>query len=114
MLNKAIFANFALMDDDLLTVEEVAEDCKVSTQTVRNWIKTGALPAIKLGREFRIKREDLNVMVASRRAEAAPLGAHRDPWAPETLGLPYRPRETTPRPSIWDSEASPTLAAKRS
>jgi excisionase family DNA binding protein len=103
-----------MMDDDLLSVEQIAAECQLSTQTIRNWIKGGLLPAIKLGREFRVKREDLNAMLVTRRAEAAPLGTHRDPWVPETLGLPYRRHETTPRPSIWDGADSPPLLPKRS
>jgi excisionase family DNA binding protein len=38
----------------LLTVEEVAARFECTTRTVRNWITTGELPAIKRGRLIRI------------------------------------------------------------
>jgi excisionase family DNA binding protein len=46
--------------DSFLTVAEVAELLKLNQQTVRNWIDAGSLPAIRVGRRVRIKREDLN------------------------------------------------------
>jgi excisionase family DNA binding protein len=43
---------------EFLTVEEIANTLKVSVQTVRNWIKTGKLPALKVGRQWRVRKED--------------------------------------------------------
>lgn len=43
---------------EFLTVEEIASTLKVSVQTVRNWIKTGKLPALKVGRQWRVRKED--------------------------------------------------------
>ncbi len=45
-----------------LSVGEVAEEVGLSDDTIRNWInrKTNPLPAIKTGRDWRIKREDLD------------------------------------------------------
>ena len=49
------------MDDEFLTVAEVAELLKLNKQTVRNWINRGELPAVRLGdRRVRIKRSDLS------------------------------------------------------
>ena len=42
-----------------LTTVEVAKILKVNLITVRRWIKLGWLPAIRFGREFRVKEEDL-------------------------------------------------------
>ena len=42
---------------DFLTPEEAAELCRVSTQTVLNWIRAGRLPAVRLSpRVIRIPR----------------------------------------------------------
>lgn len=43
----------------LLTVREVADAMRVSTMTVYRLIKAGDLGAIRVGRHFRIRDEDL-------------------------------------------------------
>ena len=45
-----------------LTVSEVAEKLSCSGQTVRALIKKGALPAFRVGREFRVAVADLNAL----------------------------------------------------
>ena len=47
-------------DHRLLTVREVADDVRVSTMTVYRLIKSGALPAIRVGKHFRIREVDLS------------------------------------------------------
>lgn len=48
--------------DEFLTVAEVAELLKLNQMTIRNWISSGQLPAVRLGaRRVRIKRADLLV-----------------------------------------------------
>ncbi len=47
------------MDHDLLTPIEVAELLKISKYTVYEMVKREELPAIKLGRKVRIKKEDV-------------------------------------------------------
>jgi excisionase family DNA binding protein len=93
----------------MLSVEQVAREFQLTPQTIRNWIKSGVLPAIKVGHVFRVKREDVDALLSRSSGETASLGTHRDLWAPETLGVPYRSHDTTPQPSIWDPAASPTL-----
>lgn len=43
----------------LLTVREVADAMRVSTMTVYRLIRSGALPAIRVGKHFRIRVGDL-------------------------------------------------------
>lgn len=43
----------------LYTVEEVREILKVTRRTLYNYIKNGDLKAIKIGKYWRIKKEDL-------------------------------------------------------
>jgi len=91
-----------MIDQQLLTVEQIAAEFQLTPQTIRNWIKSGALTAVKIGHVYRIRREDLDAMMHRHQGETTPLGIHRDLWAPETLGLPYRRHDASRQPSIWD------------
>jgi excisionase family DNA binding protein len=44
---------------ELLTAREVAEVMRVSTMTVYRLIKAGELPAIRVGKHLRIRRDDV-------------------------------------------------------
>lgn len=46
-------------DDELRTVEEGAAYWRVHPQTIRNWIRNGTLPAVRIGGVLRIRRSDL-------------------------------------------------------
>jgi excisionase family DNA binding protein len=46
--------------EKLLTVNETAAYLSLSTQTVRKWINSGKLQAVKIGKEFRIRLSELN------------------------------------------------------
>ncbi|HEX4245867.1 MAG TPA: helix-turn-helix domain-containing protein [Acidimicrobiales bacterium] len=43
-----------------LTVTEVAANLRVSNMTVYRLINTGGLPAVRIGKSFRIREDDLN------------------------------------------------------
>lgn len=46
--------------ENIVTIKQAAEQLNVHTNTIRNWIKAGKLPAYRLGvRLVRIRREDL-------------------------------------------------------
>jgi len=47
------------MENDILTVEEVAELLKTSTKTVYNLINEKKLKATKIGRSWRVTRTDI-------------------------------------------------------
>ena len=48
------------MSGELLTVDEAAQRLKMNPQTVRRWIRSGLIPARKLGKkEYRIAAADL-------------------------------------------------------
>ncbi len=97
----------------LLTVEQIAEEFQVTTQTIRNWIKGGALPAVRVGHVYRVRREDLDAMITRQQGESNPLGSHRDPWSPETLGLPYRRRADERPHSVWDGMSAAVAEPRR-
>ena len=52
-----------------LTVGEVAETLRVTEETVRRWVRAGALPVLDLGSRsggYRIRRDDLDAFIAAR------------------------------------------------
>ena len=49
-----------IQEEKLLTVNETARYMSLSTQTIRKWINTGKLNAVKIGKEFRIRLSELN------------------------------------------------------
>jgi excisionase family DNA binding protein len=53
-----------------LTRTDVAERLQVSVKTVDRWIKSGELPAAKLGGLVRISERDLAVLLAKSRSAA--------------------------------------------
>ena len=54
--------------EPLLTIRDVADFCVVSKKTVRCWIKAGELPAIRLGRQWRIVPKDLARFIRDNRS----------------------------------------------
>ena len=58
-----------LLDDEFLTVAEVAEILKLNQQTVRNWIDQGSLPALHVGRRVRIRRSDFEALLERSRIQ---------------------------------------------
>jgi len=52
------------MENDLLTVEEVAEMMDMHTRTIRRYIKEGRLTAAKFGGQWRIRKNDLVQMMS--------------------------------------------------
>jgi excisionase family DNA binding protein len=111
---KPSLLRFAMTEQQLLTVEQIASEFQLTSQTIRNWIKSGALSAVKIGHVYRVRREDVDEMMRRHQGETAPLGTHRDLWAPETLGMPYRRGEDRRQPSIWDGASGSIVPAKRS
>ena len=58
--------NHSKLADKLLTIEDVAELCRVSTRTVRRWIDAKTLTAAKLGARWRIRPRDLEHFILDR------------------------------------------------
>ena len=57
-------------DATVLTIKEIAEFLRVNERTVRRWINDGSLPALQLGREYRIDREDFRSFCDARKTGA--------------------------------------------
>lgn len=46
--------------EEVLTADEVADYLRVHLTTVRRWCREGELPAVKVGRSYRVRRADLD------------------------------------------------------
>ena len=53
-----------------LTVAEVAGLLRVSTMTVYRLIKAGSLPAVRVGKSYRVREDDVDRYLASSYTEA--------------------------------------------
>lgn len=52
------------MTDDWMTVQEAAAYLKLSIETVRRYLRDHKLKAVKIGRQWRIRREELDRLLA--------------------------------------------------
>lgn len=61
-------------DDDsrtrYLTVAEVASTLRVSNMTVYRFITAGELPAVRLGKSYRLREDDVDKFLADRYTQA--------------------------------------------
>ena len=95
----------------LLTVPQVAEEFQVTAQTIRNWIDQGVLPAVRVGRAFRVRSEDVAELLERASAESSSLATRRDVWTPTTTTLP-RAKDQHASESVWEG-AQAKLRVKR-
>ena len=49
-----------MITEQYYTIEEVSKMLKVAYLTVYRWIQNNKLPSVKAGKQYRIKREDLD------------------------------------------------------
>src|SRR5512132_3136033 len=88
-----------MIDETFLTTEEVLEYLQVNLRTVYRLIKAGKIPAVRVGRQWRFRKRDIDAWLDSQRprgAKPAPLPATR----PAASGT------TRPRVLVVDDEAS--------
>jgi len=86
-------------DEVFLTTEEVLEYLQVNLRTVYRLIKAGKIPAVRVGRQWRFRKRDIDAWLDSQR----PRGGSRPAPA-----APVRPATGTTRPRVLvvDDEAS--------
>ena len=48
-----------MLKERLFTVRELAEYLSLNEETIRRWIKSEKLPALKIGRELRVKESEV-------------------------------------------------------
>jgi excisionase family DNA binding protein len=88
-----------MIDETFLTTEEVLEYLQVNLRTVYRLIKAGKIPAVRVGRQWRFRKRDIDAWLDSQR----PRGGTRT-----TQPIPARPAggATRPRVLVVDDEAS--------
>jgi excisionase family DNA binding protein len=101
------------MAETFLTVAQVADELQVTAQTIRNWIDQGVLPAVRVGRAFRIRREDVDDLLDRARAESESLAARRDNWKPQLWRLPRGHSGVARGASVWDEDTPGELVRPR-
>ena len=60
-----------MKDDVFLTTEEVLEYLQVNLRTVYRLIKAGKIPAVRVGRQWRFRKADIDAWLESQRPRAA-------------------------------------------
>jgi excisionase family DNA binding protein len=87
-----------MIDETFLTTEEVLAYLQVNLRTVYRLIKAGKIPAVRVGRQWRFRKRDIDAWLDSQRPRAG------RPASPAAVS----PRTTSPRPHVLvvDDEAS--------
>src|SRR5215510_13036825 len=89
-----------MIDETFLTTEEVLEYLQVNLRTVYRLIKAGKIPAVRVGRQWRFRKRDIDAWLDSQRprdgSKSAPAPAPR----------PVATGTTRPRVLVVDDEAS--------
>jgi excisionase family DNA binding protein len=70
------------MEEIFLTTEEVLEYLNIKLRTVYRLIKAGKIPAVRVGRQWRFRKRDLDAWVEIQRTRAGRAGPPRDPVSP--------------------------------
>jgi excisionase family DNA binding protein len=89
------------MEETFLTTEEVLEYLQVNLRTVYRLIKAGKIPAVRVGRQWRFRKRDIDVWLDSQRPRGGARAAAGQPSA-------STPRQAVERPRILvvDDESS--------
>jgi len=93
-----------MIDETFLTTEEVLEYLQVNLRTVYRLIKAGKIPAVRVGRQWRFRKRDIDAWLDSQR----PRGGARAAGAAAPAAVTTRPATAAARPRILvvDDEAS--------
>ena len=57
------------MSTTFLTIQKSAQKLKISTRTIRRWIKQGYLPAFKIGKTVRILEKDIALLPCAHKCQ---------------------------------------------
>ncbi len=85
----------------------------MTAQTIRNWIDHGTLPAVRVGRAFRVRGEDVDALLDRASADSGSHATRRSLWTPTTTSLPQRHAPGRPQ-SIWDDTSTALPSGERS
>src|SRR3982751_4135435 len=88
-----------MIDESFLTTEEVLEYLQVNLRTVYRLIKAGKIPAIRVGRQWRFRKRDIDAWLESQRPRSGRPVASSSARAP-------RDGAGRPRVLVVDDEAT--------
>lgn len=54
-----------MLDDEMLTIDDVARYLKLKPQTIYKWAQTGKIPGAKFGKEWRFRRSQIEAWIDS-------------------------------------------------
>ena len=86
-------------DEVFLTTEEVLEYLQVNLRTVYRLIKAGKIPAVRVGRQWRFRKRDIDAWLDSQRSRSSSDGA-------AGIAAPVASRDGRQRVLVVDAEAS--------
>src|SRR2546421_5046358 len=87
-----------MIDESFLTTEEVLEYLQVNLRTVYRLIKAGKIPAVRVGRQWRFRKRDIDAWLESQR----PRTVRSQPSPPRVAAA----ADARPRVLVVDDEAS--------
>jgi excisionase family DNA binding protein len=64
-----------MADTELITVSQAAEALSASTQTIRNWIRSGQLRGVRVGNRFLVPQGEIARMLGD-----VPAATGEGPW----------------------------------
>ncbi len=86
-----------MIDETFLTTEEVLEYLQVNLRTVYRLIKAGKIPAVRVGRQWRFRKQDVDRWLDSQQGRAARVAT--------PVGTARPAPERRPRVLVVDDEA---------
>jgi excisionase family DNA binding protein len=92
-------------DEVFLTTEEVLEYLQVNLRTVYRLIKAGKIPAVRVGRQWRFRKRDIDAWLDSQRSRSAGPGSASTP-ALMSPSPPAAARQSKMRVLVVDDEPS--------
>jgi excisionase family DNA binding protein len=90
-----------MIDETFLTTDEVLEYLHVNLRTVYRLIKAGKIPAVRVGRQWRFRKRDIDAWLDNQRPRGAPRPVPAAAPQPAPATAPARPRVL-----VVDDEAS--------
>ena len=91
-----------MLDETFLTTDEVLEYLQVNLRTVYRLIKAGKIPAVRVGRQWRFRKGDLDAWLETQRARTARSAQALSSSSPSAPTAPT----ARPRILVVDDEAS--------
>jgi excisionase family DNA binding protein len=95
-----------MIDETFLTTEEVLQYLQVNLRTIYRLIKAGKIPAVRVGRQWRFRKSDIDAWLDSQHSAGSPRQA---PARTAELHAAAEPRPSTERPRILVVDDEPSI-----